>query len=302
MPAPLDQEQLDAYRRDGFLLVDDRVPAELLARAQQRTRELIEASRDVSHNNDIYDLDDGHGSASPRLNRIKQPHRVDPVFLELITCEAMLGCLTSLLGPDIRLNTSKLNTKAGGGGRAVEWHQDWAFYPHTNDDLLAVGVMLSDIDLRDGPLQVVAGTHREDLLSHHHDGVFCGAIDPADPAARIAEARVLTGRAGTVSFHHARTLHGSAPNLGDSPRLLLLYELAAADAWPITGGGSTYAGLGGMELLARLRENIICGEQPLRARLADVPVMLPLPPPEDTSSIFRVQSSGRAVSGFAQAG
>jgi hypothetical protein len=24
---------------------------------------------------------------------------------------------------------------AAGGGAAVAWHQDWAFYPHTNDDL-----------------------------------------------------------------------------------------------------------------------------------------------------------------------
>ena len=26
-----------------------------------------------------------------------------------------------------------------------EWHQDWAFYPHTNDDLLAVGVAIDDM-------------------------------------------------------------------------------------------------------------------------------------------------------------
>ena len=36
--------------------------------------------------------------------------------------------------------------KAPEYGSPVEWHQDWAFYPHTNDDLLAVGVMLDDCD------------------------------------------------------------------------------------------------------------------------------------------------------------
>ena len=39
--------------------------------------------------------------------------------------------LQALLGPTVRLQTTKLNTKAPGGGAAVEWHQDWAFYPHT---------------------------------------------------------------------------------------------------------------------------------------------------------------------------
>jgi len=44
-----------------------------------------------------------------------------------------------LIGPSIYCNGDKLNMKIGGVGSPVEWHQDWAFYPHTNDDLLAVG-------------------------------------------------------------------------------------------------------------------------------------------------------------------
>ena len=35
-------------------------------------------------------------------------------------------------------------------GSPVEWHQDWAFYPHTNDDILAIGVMLDDMTLENG--------------------------------------------------------------------------------------------------------------------------------------------------------
>ena len=43
-----------------------------------------------------------------------------------------------LIGPGVRYNGHKLNMKSGEYGSPVEWHQDWAFYPHTNDDLLAV--------------------------------------------------------------------------------------------------------------------------------------------------------------------
>ena len=53
------------------------------------------------------------------------------------------------------MKSSKLNTKFEKGGSAVEWHQDWAFYPHTNDDVLAVGVMLDDVNLSNGPLMVI---------------------------------------------------------------------------------------------------------------------------------------------------
>jgi hypothetical protein len=30
-------------------------------------------------------------------------------------------------------------------GAPVEWHQDWTFYPHTNDHLAAVDIMLDDV-------------------------------------------------------------------------------------------------------------------------------------------------------------
>src|SRR5439155_1663985 len=117
----------------------------------------------------------------------------------------------------------------------VEWHQDWAFYPHTNDDLLAVGVMLDDCRLENGPLLVVPGSHRGPVWDHHAGGSFCGAVDPAAIAREIERAVPLTGRAGSMSVHHGRLLHGSAQNVSDLPRALLLYEYAAADPWPLMG-------------------------------------------------------------------
>ena len=71
--------------------------------------------------------------------------------------------------------------KAAHYGSPVEWHQDWAFYPHTNDDILAIGVMLDDTDLENGPLMVVPGSHKGPVWNHHgEDGRFAGLVDPAD--------------------------------------------------------------------------------------------------------------------------
>ena len=71
------------------------------------------------------------------------------------------------------------NIKLAEFGAAVEWHQDWAFYPHTNDDILAVGVMLDDCTADNGPLLVVPGSHKGPIWDHHADGLFCGALNPA---------------------------------------------------------------------------------------------------------------------------
>ena len=98
-------------------------------------------------------------------------------------------CWPDLWGPDIRFDTAKLNMKSAGFGAPVEWHQDWAFYPHTNDDLAAVGVMFDDMELENGPLMIVPGSHRGPVFDHHADGVFCGAMDPAQTRRRLQRRR-----------------------------------------------------------------------------------------------------------------
>ena len=55
------------------------------------------------------------------------------------------------MGQPVRFDTGKLNMKSAGYGAPIEWHQDWAFYPHTNDDLAAVGIMIDDCRLGERP-------------------------------------------------------------------------------------------------------------------------------------------------------
>ena len=69
--------------------------------------------------------------------------------------------------------------KMPGGGRQVEWHTDWGHYPHTNDDLLAVGVPLDDSTEENGCLMVIPGSHKWTATNHHEDGFFVGAAECA---------------------------------------------------------------------------------------------------------------------------
>ncbi|MDT8342791.1 MAG: phytanoyl-CoA dioxygenase family protein [Thermohalobaculum sp.] len=294
----LSPEQKAFYAEHGYLMVENAVTPAELARAQAITHDLIERSRHVTESNEAYDLDAGHGPQTPRLTRIKLPHRRDPFFWDLLRHSRITEVLTDLLGPDTTLLTSKLNTKAPGGGAAVEWHQDWAFYPHTNDDLLAFGLMLEDVTPDNGPLMVIPGTHRGPILDHRTNGVFCGAIDPEDPLFARDRAVTLTGRAGSMTVHHARLLHGSAPNRSDRARMILFYEIARADAWPILGSNSYFHALGQRRFWEDLQERTITGSPCLTPRLEKVPVTMPLPPAPDISSIFRMQGSAGAKSTF----
>jgi ectoine hydroxylase-related dioxygenase (phytanoyl-CoA dioxygenase family) len=239
----------------------------------------------VSEHTDVYDLEPGHSRANPRVRRIKTPHKVHPIFDEIVRSRPVIEILTQLLGPGLRLHGSKLNMKSAQYGSPVEWHQDWAFYPHTNDDVLAIGVLLDDCDLENGPMLVTPGTHKGEAIWNHHgdDGYFAGLIDPDQIKAEIDRAVPCLGKAGSMSFHHVRALHGSAMNTSNRQRNLLLYEVAASDAWPLLG----------VKDFEEFNSRLLAGPPVIEPRLADVPVRMPLPPAKRQGSIYETQSASK---------
>ena len=232
----ISERDVEAYRRDGVIVVPEVLDGATLARVRQVIAELVAGAAEISEHNEVYDLEPSHTHENPRVRRTKTPHKVHPIFNEIVRSKPVIEILTQLLGPGLRLHGSKLNMKSAQYGSPVEWHQDWAFYPHTNDDVLAIGVLLDDCDLANGPMLVTPATHNREVWNHHgEDGHFAGLIDPDLVKGEIERAVPCMGKAGSMSFHHVRALHGSALNTSDRPRNLLLYEVAASDAWPLMG-------------------------------------------------------------------
>lgn len=274
------QNDIDFYKNQGYLVVKDVLSQTELAALRSELEQLVKDSAKVTENDNIYDLEPSHTSQQPRVRRIKEPQNVMPSVAALMRKPELVAILTQLIGPGIRFQTAKLNMKSAGFGAAVEWHQDWAFYPHTNDDLLAVGVMLDDVEDINGPMQVIPGSHKGKIYDHHADGYFCGAIDPLKNRISIDSAVPLKGTAGSLTFHHVRAIHGSALNKSDRSRNFLLYQFTANDAWPLT------------EPVRDLEEydaRIIAGEPTLVPRLESVPVRLPLPEAPMQGSIYENQ-------------
>ena len=159
-----------------------------------------EEAKTLSASNDRLDLEDTHTPEDPRLRRIKLPHTISEVMRELMYSDYILGPARDLVGQNLRLHTTKLNMKSAGYGAAVEWHQDYAFYPHTNDDILAIGVILDDMAEENGPLMVFPGSHKGPVYDHHVDGVFAGAMLPEANGLDMGDAVKLMGPAGSISI------------------------------------------------------------------------------------------------------
>jgi phytanoyl-CoA hydroxylase len=279
----LSTHDIEQYHDTGWLVVEGLLSPAELARTREVIASMLAEAGKVTEHTDVYDLEPGHRPEAPRVRRIKTPHKNHRYFNELARAPQLVSALQALLGEGVRLHGSKINMKSPQYGSPVEWHQDWAFYPHTNDDVLAVGVMLDDCAVENGALLVIPGTHKGEVYDHHADGYFCGAIDPGRVALDFANAVPLTAPAGSVSFHHARLVHGSAQNTSDKPRQLLLYEYAAADAWPLAGAKD----------LAQFDALLVAGSPTITPRLERVPVRMPLPPSPRQGSIYENQATAK---------
>ena len=274
----LNEQEVAFYHEYGYTKAEGVLSGEEVAQLRQVTDEFVEKSRLVSEHDEVYDLEPGHSAAEPKLRRLKSPVQQHPVYEQIMRHPGILDIVAQLIGPAIRTNGNKLKMKSPEFGSAVEWHQDWAFYPHTNDDLLAVGVALDDMLEVNGCLQVLPGSHKGRVYDHHFEGHFAGAV--TDPDFDDSGAASIELHAGGISIHHVRALHGSLPNHSERPRRLFLIQYCAGDAWPIHPGNDWDG----------YSQSFLRGEPSNQPRCTQVPVRLPLPAAKRNGSIYEVQT------------
>ena len=170
----LTQEQVEAYHARGYISVEGVFSDTEIEELRRVTDEFVERSRQVTENDEDFDLEPGHSAAAPRLRRLKHPEQLHPAYDRIFRDSRVLDKVAQLIGPDIRHFSGKLNMKSAGFGSPVEWHQDYAFCARTNEDILAVGVAIDDMSLENGCLLVVPGSHRGPIYNHYQEEFFVG--------------------------------------------------------------------------------------------------------------------------------
>ncbi|MEM6932051.1 MAG: phytanoyl-CoA dioxygenase family protein [Pseudomonadota bacterium] len=275
----LDVESLKHdYERDGYIVVERFLPDSLIEDLRRETDQFVAAAREerlIGPNFDIISTGSGFD-----LRRIANPEAAAEVYDRAMRWDPMIDLVSQLLGGTCRFDHGKLNFKPPTGGGALDWHQDYAFYPNTNQDMLAVGIMIEDCTPENGPLMVIPGSHRGTagigggpIYDHHQSGLFVGGVKSEALGGLDASAVALTAPAGSISIHHTATLHASTANKSDKNRPLLLYNYFAADAFPIFFSSPW------LDFNARL----LRGETTFSPRYDPLPCKLPQPLPKAAS-------------------
>ena len=224
--ASLSASQVKQFNQDGFILLANVIPSDKLQRMQNEFEQWKEDSRNFCEpygetidNRPRFDIEPGHSAARPALRRIASPIEISETYLEFMRNNRALDAVVDILGPNIKFENAKINSKQPGAATQVKYHQDFLFEPHTNDDMITVLFFIDDVTLENGPLEVVPGTHKGPLYEHWHQGVFTGAVSDAVVSEMKPLAISCHGPAGSACLMHTRILHGSAPNLSANNNL-----------------------------------------------------------------------------------
>ena len=283
----LTQEQKDTFWQTGFLVIADAVTTEELEGLRNVFSRWVEESREYKSDygetldgRPRFDLQPGHSAEKPGLRRIQSPEEVSDLFANIMRNAATVDFCAELIGPSIRFHHGKVNSKLPGTATQVKWHQDFPFEPMSNDDMITALLFVDDVTLENGPLEVLPGTHKGPIHSHWHKGVFTGFVDQGIIDAQNNKIVKCTGKAGSVCLMHARLLHGSAPNLSDSPRTLYITTYYAEDAIELSPN----------HLPSTLTHELVRGEVSGRVRCSSYEMAVPALP--EGTSFFSQQEGG----------
>ncbi|HEX5482526.1 MAG TPA: phytanoyl-CoA dioxygenase family protein [Terriglobia bacterium] len=288
MKYPLTQQEIEQYRREGYVVVPSIFNAERLERVDHTIQEISTKAIGSGKYDTVLEIEPHSDGEKPVVRRIYNPFEQHETFRSLATDDRLLDRVECLVGESIQLQHSKLNMKAARVGSPVEWHQDLSYFPHTNADLVTVLVYLDDASKQNGCLQVIARMHDRYLPCHTPEGVFAGML--TEDVRSYGPQIPLEAPAGSAIFMHCLTPHSSLPNKSSRARRTLIFEYRAADAFPIYYGPRvendekhTFQVRGAPSRFARL-----AGPPPL------IPVM-----PENFRSLYQLQEETKDKLGMA---
>ena len=289
----LARDLIEAFRRDGFIVAPNAITPAQLAGLRAEIAGWVEESRahlapfgaPTIDGRPRFDMGSEHTAAAPALRRVNNPSDISPGFMDVVRNSAVPDMVADLVGPDVKFHHCKINLKLPGSHTVVDYHQDFAYTPHTNDDVVTALIMLDDVTTENGALMVVPGSHRGPVHSLFEGARFAGRVDPSEWAGFKATEVPAIGPAGSVCLMHTRVVHGSEANRTRTPRTLYIAVYSAADAFPLWRNP-----------MANPNEGMIVrGAATRTARLMDGAVELPDQP--EAASFFAVQGQASAASG-----
>ena len=154
------------------------------------------------------------------LWRMEQHH---PEFCRMVESEEIVALAGQLVHGEPLLMAVETFNKPARVGSGVPYHQDNAYFCQAPPDMLTIWIAMDPVTLENGPVYYVRGSHKEGMLPTKPSGVKGNSIGLADaPSVPVSEQFCGLLEPGDALIHQCQTIHHSAPNTSEHPRLGLL--------------------------------------------------------------------------------
>ncbi len=232
----LRNDQIETFHRDGFVIVENLIDADLARRALDRYDDLFSGSFETGLQPDEWNWRPGVNA--PDLTRqICNAWKSDRDIASVVL-RPDIGRACAQLGrwPGARLSQDNVLWKPP-GGKALGFHQDSSYEQWAvPSEWVSSWIALEDTSASQGTVEYVRGSHRW----RRRWGMIEQFHGPADPHADLRRAAAANGTkpeivpvevpAGGGAFHQGWTWHGSDVNRTARPRRSLVAHCMSSEA------------------------------------------------------------------------
>lgn len=225
----LTTEAIQAFDRDGYILVNDLLDVEeteLLGRIARQDRVL--SSRRTSRA-------DGEGGAVELV--VENQLESDCIYSAIVEGQPLVSAMEALLRDEVYHYHHKMILKEPRIGGAWTWHQDYGYWYNNGclfPDMASCMIAVDRATRENGCLQVLRGSHRMGRIDHLKRGDQTGAdMERVTAALERMELVHVEMQPGSAVIFHGNTLHRSDQNQSECPRwaFICCYNARSNDPW-----------------------------------------------------------------------
>ena len=228
-------EQLEAFGRDGFLIVEegfiDDATIELL---RERFDRLFAGEYETGIRPDEVNWVAGR-DPEDRTPQICNGWTADRAVAAQVLSERTGRLAAELMGWDgVRIVQDNVIWKPP-GTKSLGMHQDGSYLDYlVPSEMVTVWVALDDTSAEAGTMTYAAGSHQwprapENRGEFHAPPDWLAPLERALPAGEELRLVPVEVKAGGVAIHHYNTFHGSGPNTGSVHRRAVISHLVRHD-------------------------------------------------------------------------
>lgn len=223
MQIELTQSQIEQFKREGFVIVENVLSQQEIQAAQDVFPKLFRGEFETGIEPDEWNWREGRDDESLSrqiCNGWKSSSVIASIVLRFDigrACAVLRGWLGA------RINQDNLIWKPP-GSKSLGFHQDDSYQDWIEpNEMMTCWITLDDTLASQGTIEYVRGSHRWPLSKpiqqfHAPENPLHDMLEAAASAGVSPEIVPIEVVAGTAVFHHGRTWHGSRENYGSHPR------------------------------------------------------------------------------------